>query len=218
MPGNGYQNKLAPPSAADAKVATASKSTTIFRFLSFIGPYVLIGFFALMSLFNFNFKGVIYIIGVILLLVLASAICGIYGEGAGETKFVCTIFGIENGLFEDVPFGVLVYTYTFIYLLLPMIQTSSINYPMLISLMLIGAVEVVVQSSNGCVNFLQLVITIICSIIFGFMWSAFILSVEPDLLYHTDFTSDRAVCSMPSEQKFKCKVYKNGELITTMTK
>ena len=197
-------------------------STTIFPFLSFIGPYVLIGFFALMSLFNFNFKGVIYIIGVILLLVLASTICGIYGGEENTTedasKFVCTIFGIENGLFENVPFGVLVYTYTFIYLLLPMIQTSSINYPMLISLMLIGAVEVVVQSSNGCVNFLQLVITIICSIIFGFMWSAFILSVEPDLLYHTDFTSDRAVCSMPSEQKFKCKVYKNGELITTMTK
>lgn len=195
-------------------------STTIFRFLSFIGPYVLIGFFALMSLFNFNFKGVIYIIGVILLLVLASTICGIYGGEAGgvQKNFVCTIFGIENGLFEDVPFGVLVYTYTFIYLLLPMIQTSSINYPMLISLMLIGAVEVVVQSFNGCVNFLQLVITIICSIIFGFMWSAFILYVEPDLLYHTDFTSDRAVCSMPSEQKFKCKVYKNGELITTMTK
>ena len=174
-----------------------------------------------MSLFNFNFKGVIYIIGVILLLVLASTICGIYGEEAGgvQKNFVCTIFGIENGLFKDVPFGVLVYTYTFMYLLLPMIQTSSINYPMLISLMLIGAVEVVVQSSAyGCVEIRQLLITIICSIIFGFMWSAFILSVEPDLLYHTDFTSDRAVCSMPSEQKFKCKVYKNGELITTMTK
>jgi len=175
-----------------------------------------------MSLFNFNFKGVIYIIGVILLLVLASTICVIYGGEKNTkqdaSKFVCTIFGIENGLFEDVPFGVLVYTYTFIYLLLPMIQTSSINYPMLISLMLIGAVEVVVQSSNRCVEIPQLLITIICSIIFGFMWSAFILYVEPDLLYHTDFTSDRAVCSMPSEQKFKCKVYKNGELITTMTK
>ena len=197
-----------------------TKSTTIFRFLSFIGPYVLIGFFALMSLFNFNFKGVIYIIGVILLLVLASTICGIYGEKAGgvQKNFVCTIFGIENGLFEDVPFGVLVYTYTFIYLLLPMIQTSSINYPMLISLMLIGAVEVVVQTDNKCVEFNSILITIIISIIFGFMWSAFILYVEPDLLYHTDFTSDRAVCSMPSEQKFKCKVYKNGELITTMTK
>ena len=203
---------------------------TIFPFLSFIGPYVLIGFFALMSLFNFNFKGVIYIIGVILLLVLASLGFVIFENKAGvaltsttplaeEPKLVCTIFGTTNPFFKNVPFGVLVYTYTFMYLLLPMIQTSSINYPMLISLMLIGAVEVVVQSSAyGCVEIRQLLITIICSIIFGFMWSAFILYVEPDLLYHTDFTSDRAVCSMPSEQKFKCKVYKNGELITTMTK
>ena len=198
---------------------TVSDSTTIFPFLSLIGPYVLVGFFALTSLFNFNFKGVIYIIGVILLLVLASTICGLYGGNTtSPTNHVCTIFGIKNGLLKDVPFGVLVYTYTFIYLLLPMIQTSSINYPILISLMLIGAVEVVVQTTEKCVQPLQLLITIICSIIFGFMWSAFILYVEPDLLYHTDFTSDRAVCSMPSEQKFKCKVYKNGELITTMTK
>ena len=201
---------------------------TIFPFLSLIGPYVLIGFFALMSLFNFNFKGVIYIIGVMILLLLASLVVVMLENKAGvaltstsplaEEPKLCTIFGTTNPFFKNVPFGVLVYTYTFMYLLLPMIQTSSINYPMLISLMLIGAVEVVVQTTASCVKIQLLLITIIISIIFGFMWSAFILYVEPDLLYHTDFTSDRAVCSMPSEQKFKCKVYKNGELITTMTK
>lgn len=196
-----------------------TKSTNIFPFLSFIGPYVLIGFFALMSLFNFNFKGVIYIIGVIVLLVCVGYATKDEDNSSNKTENpVCTIFGTIDPYFKNVPFGVLVYTYTFIYLLLPMIQTSSINYPMLISLMLIGAVEVVVQTYKKCVEFNSILITIIISIIFGFMWSAFILYVEPDLLYHTDFTSDRAVCSMPSEQKFKCKVYKNGELITTMTK
>ena len=34
-----------------------------------------------------------------------------------------------------------------------------------------------------------------------------------NLLYISEVNSDNEVCSMPSQQKFKCRVYKNGELV-----
>ena len=34
-----------------------------------------------------------------------------------------------------------------------------------------------------------------------------------NLLYINEVNSDNEVCSMPSQQKFKCRVYKNGELV-----
>jgi hypothetical protein len=52
----------------------------------------------------------------------------------------------------------------------------------------------------------------------GWGWVSIIGANSPSLLYHTDYISNKEVCSMPEESNFKCKVYKNGELISSMTK
>jgi hypothetical protein len=38
-----------------------------------------------------------------------------------------------------------------------------------------------------------------------------------DMLFNEDLFSDATVCSMPSNQTFKCSVYKNGEIISSST-
>ena len=60
--------------------------------------------------------------------------------------------------------------------------------------------------------------SIISAIVIGMGWVILISNIMPSMLYSTDYISDKQVCSMPSEQKFKCKVYKNGELISTVAK
>ena len=190
-----------------------------FTFLTLIGPYVLIGFFVLMSLFNFNFKGIVYIFGLIILLFVSGFLMMPLQTSESRPPVCNGFFGTPSPFIQNLPFGVLVYTYTFVYLLLPMIKTSTINYPLLMSLMLILAVDIVIQMNHlKCVNIQHVCTAIIASVIVGLIWSSFMLYSYADLVYHTDFTSDKAVCSMPSQQKFKCKVYKNGELITTMSK
>jgi hypothetical protein len=37
-------------------------------------------------------------------------------------------------------------------------------------------------------------------------------------LFFNEISSNKAVCSMPSKQTFKCAVYKNGEMIGSTTK
>ena len=226
--GGGGQGEVAaaagsatPAAAGSATTSTPEKlSGPSFAFLSLISPYVLIGFFALHSIFNTNFKGVVYIFGVMILLFISNGIFKTFGFNKQDAKTqLCTsFFGTPMFTDNSIPFGVLIYTFTFCYLLLPMIKTSSMNFPLLMTLLLILCIDIIIQKTYKCVEYIGIFVTIIIGILVGIMWSAFILYSDSELAYHVDFISDKQVCSIPSQQKFKCKVYKNGELITTMSK
>jgi len=184
-----------------------------FQFISLVGPYVLIGFFILLSLFNNNIKGFCYVFGIIIMLFFSNIV--IFSE-EGKQKPICS--GIFLGkLSNTIPLGILVYSFTFFYLIIPMIISSMMNYMILITLMLLIGVECIIQTTNECINIGGLMIGLLLGVASGIVWALIIHNLNPHLTYHTDYLSDKQVCSMPSEQKFKCKVYKNGELITTMS-
>ena len=165
-----------------------------------MGPYTILGFFVVLSIFNSNIKGIVYLIGFILL------------------YFCSSLVQIEPmSSEENMPFGTLVYGYTFSYLLFPMIQFSMMNYPLLVSMLCLMGVDVAYTSKNAF-NINKIAIAFILSILIGFFWSLIVSRMSPSMLYSTDYLSDKQVCSIPSEQTFKCKVYKNGELISTMTR
>ena len=209
-----------PKKAIKNRMNMYSMSGPSFSFLSLIGPYVLIGFFALHSIFNTNIKGFVYLFGVMILLFLSNILKFASNVNDDDNlNPICTgFFGFNSILQNNIPFGVLIYTFTFVYLLIPMIQTMTINYSLLMLILLILGVDVIIQLQHGCTNIQSLLITMIFSIFIGLVWASFIMNVSSDLAYHVDYLSNKQVCSMPSEQKFKCKVYKNGELITTMSK
>jgi hypothetical protein len=192
-------------------------STPNFHFISLIGPYTLIGFFALHSIFNTNIKGIIYVIGVLVLCMLSKLVGVTYISGDDTVK-VCNLIGPQSFFDKGVPFGTLVYTFTFMYLFIPMLIMSMMNYPLLMTLMLMIGVDTTIQLNMECTQPPMLLLSVIIAMIWGGIYSYIISLISPDMLYHTDYLSDKQVCSMPSEQKFKCKVYRNGELITTMTK
>lgn len=186
-----------------------------FYFLSLIGPYSLIGFFALHSIFNTNIKGVIYVIGVLVLSVLSQLLS--YFR-ISDNKAICNLIGPNSFFQKGVPFGTLVYSFTFMYLFIPMIMMSMMNYPLLMTLLMMIGIDTTIQLNQKCTNIPMILLTVMLAIVWGGLYAFIVNSLSPDMLYHTDYLSDKQVCSMPSQQKFKCKVYKNGELITTMTK
>ena len=145
-----------------------SMSGPSFSFLSLIGPYVLIGFFALHSIFNSNLKGFVYLFGVMILLFLSNIIKFTpYVKSDQNLKPVCTgFFGFNSILQNNVPFGVLIYTFTFVYLLIPMIQTMTINYSLLMLILLILGVDIIVQLQYSCttVSYTHLTLPTICSV------------------------------------------------------
>ena len=48
-------------------------------------------------------------------------------------------------------------------------------------------------------------------------YNMFKLSGNTSLLYYDDYTSNKVACSKPNKQTFKCSVYKNGEIIKSMS-
>lgn len=202
-------------STKSEKITTVLSSTHIsmnFQFLSLVGPYILIGFFILLSLFNNNMKGFCYVFGIIVMLFISN----VATFTDGKSNAVCNGF-FKGSLMNHVPLGILVYSFTFFYLIVPMIISSMMNYMILITLMLLIGVECIIQTTNQCINIGGLMVGLLIGVGSGIVWALIIHNLNTHLTYHTDYLSDKQVCSMPSEQKFKCKVYKHGELITTMS-
>ena len=50
--------------------------------------------------------------------------------------------------------------------------------------------------------------------IIGFAWFSIVLTSNPKMLFFA-VDGGKPICSRPSKQTFKCKVYKNGEVIHT---
>ena len=113
-----------------------------FGFLSLIGPYVMTGYFLLSSLFNNNAKGFIYLAGVVIMM----AFTNFYGHGDYSGKQECLVFFNSSiSLSNKLPIGVLVYTFTFFYLLIPMIKTTMINFSILTILLMLIGVDSMIQ-------------------------------------------------------------------------
>ena len=183
-------------------------------FFSLISPYVLLGFFLLLSLFNTNIKGIVFLIGVIIMIFFSSFVSK---NMRGHESSVCNVFGGIGFLGKALPLSLLVYGFTFMYLLFPMVQNRMMNYPVLFSLLLLISSDISIKLKLECVNMKGIFVALSIATVSGIAWYILIQNIAPYLLYHVDYISDKQVCSMPSQQHFKCNVYKNGELISTMT-
>lgn len=206
-------------SQANAPLSNSSSkdnpfSSPNFHFLALISPYILIGFFVLNTIFNQNIKGIVYVIGIIVLYVISNMISFVIPIEKNEE--ICNLIGRPESIINPY-FGTMVYGYTFSYLFVPMLYSSFINYSMLLSLMLILVVDVVIKKNINCLKIPYFMVFLSCSLIIGSLYAVTIHAIDSKLLYHEDYTSNKQVCSIPSEQKFKCNVYKNGELITETT-
>lgn len=195
-----------------SKTVVPTPSSTLY-FVSVVAPSVLIGFFVLLSIFNQNLKGLAYLVGICVLFTFTNTFSSMFSafkENKGSE--MCG----NHGLFSSGGFsyGTLIYVFSFFYLLLPMMINGIINIPLLLSLILIAIVDGVVNIRHGCTTASFIVFSAILSLSIGTLWSLLIYNIKPDLAYHTDYiTNNKLACSLPSKQKFKCVVKKNGEII-----
>lgn len=186
-------------------------------YVSVVAPSVLIGFFVILSIFNQNLKGLAYLVGICVLFTTMKTInnmLSLTSNDNAERQSACRSYGLFGGTSGGLSYGVLIYVYTFFYLLLPMIINGIVNLYILFSLALITITDIVINNTYKCLTLSNVVISIILGSLIGVFWSLLIYSIKPELTYHTDYiTSNKLACSMPSKQNFKCVVKKNGEII-----
>lgn len=206
-----------------------------------LAPFVLVCFFSLSSIFNQDFKGLVYLIGLIVscvgsmmsasLVDMIDSQLLIRPEGSPE---ICNLFTINGAEMSRLPLGQTIFGYTFAYLLYSMIMNSTLpedmrksawyyravsyslvyqNVPTILFFSLLIIFDFAWNIQYTCYKWHQLLISLLMGGIFGFAWGVIIESTKTDSLKYFNGYNNKEICSKPSKQTFRCKVYKNGVVV-----
>ena len=192
----------------------------IVQLFSYISP-LLLGFFMLMSsFFNGNIKGLVYLGGVLIASAIGLMMRSIIGSKTDiRASPACNLFEMPFGynMFNSPSLHSLFIAFTMAYLFMPMITNKMMNYPVLISLIVLFFIDAFTKTQGKCTTGLGIFIGGLMGIILGIAyWALFHYSGMKNVLYFEKEGSNNVICNRPSRQTFKCKVYKGGKLIGTL--
>jgi hypothetical protein len=193
--------------------------TNIFQFGAFISPFLLGFFLILSSIFNQDLKGFVYLAGVLLSSVINILLKNIIRSPmASDAEPICSLVKME--IFSDQNFNSpnissSFLAFTIAYLLLPMFYNNQMNYIVLVFLIVLFVLDTMTKLANKCTDIMGVSVGALVGFIMGAIWfSMFLSGGQGKLLYFNQEVSNNVVCSKPSNQTFKCSVYKGGQLIS----
>lgn len=125
---------------------------------------------------------------------------------------------------QDVTYSTYILTFTMMYFIMPMIMVSkqnninAINYGVLAFFIAYIALDLFIKNSLECIPgfFSTIVIgNVLSGLFLGGVIAGLIMygSNLKSYLYINEVNTNKEVCTMPSKQQFKCRVFKDGTLI-----
>jgi hypothetical protein len=183
-------------------------------FISFYSPIILAIVMVSLSFFFQNFKGFIFLGFLIGLSVLRNFIYMMGGSTSTQSdRTVCT--SVQYSKYGNATFSAFVFAFTIMYLSLPMFINNSVNYWIFIGLIIYFFLDIFIKLFKGCIIKAG---ELFLNVVTGLVSSAAIVMLmysggSSKYLFFNETQSNKDVCTMPSNQTFKCNVYKNGELI-----
>lgn len=184
---------------------------------SSLSPLLVSFLLVMISLFNQNVKGLIYLSGVL----ITSLLNLIVGFTLNKIKYsdaapICDFIGIPYLTNFNVPSSsTMFHAFTLAYLLSPMYDNGQPNVLLVTVLLSFILIDCVSKVKNRCTNKMGVSIGAVLGALMGYSWYAiFKFTGNESLLYYNELQSNNVQCSRPSKQTFKCTVYKNGEVIS----
>ena len=187
-----------------------------------LAPTFLIIFIILASAFNGTIQnGLIYFSGIIIISFIAFLISKMMDNynfiESKSANLTCNMLAMgQKWTIPNLDSSVL--AFSFIYLLSPMLTNNQMNIEVLVTIGVLFAANILFQLKNNCLGnnaFMAAILGLILGGIGGFLWFLMILFTKKDLLFFNELLSNNVVCNRPSRQKFRCNVYKNGQLISS---
>lgn len=132
-----------------------------------------------------------------------------------QQAYSCDLINIPYATQYNSPaFSSVFISFSMIYLILPMIYNNTINYGVLIFFLSIFCIDAYSKIMKRCTQPSGALFGLVIGSICGIIWYTLIDAAGfQNLLYFDELKSNKTICSRPSQQNFKCKVYKNGEVI-----
>jgi hypothetical protein len=197
-------------------------NTEFIDVLVYYSPVILSFCVLIISVFYQTYKGV-FLFGFVaifglLRLIFINSLTSLFNPTTSSINKNCSSFSSLQKYKTD---GFIVFFVTFVtgYILAPIFIYKKYNNISVILFLGIYMLGVIIKNvTDGCSD----LSTTLTNMIYGVGSVAasifFLMSVGmSNMLFNEDLFSDATVCSMPSNQTFKCSVYKNGEVISSST-
>ena len=183
-------------------------------FLSFYSPVIISVCMIALSFVYQNIKGFVffgYLLGVCVIRSFVYFISGASLTPKDDT--ICQ--SVQFSPYGNSTFSTFVFAFTITYLAIPMFTNKNVNWWVFIGLIIYFFLDITLKIFKKCI---VKVSDLIINLLIGFTLAAAIISAmyaggSSAYLFYNSTVSDNEQCSMPSNQTFKCSVYKNGMLI-----
>jgi hypothetical protein len=201
-------------------MAMTLSASNVFQFLSFISPFLLAFTFILIGFMNSEpLKTLIYLGSLSLTMFLVVGLLKFSADRPSKRAIMSPLCGVWNLLddsYKRPSMSTYFITFTLFYTFVPMLISSSFNYFLFSFILLVLASDSVSKFMNECINIKGWMIALVTGALFGSLVSFGINHLDPNLLFFGDYKTNNVMCSKPSNKKFVCSVYKNGQLIKNL--
>ena len=191
--------------------------SNMLQFFAAISPLLLTFFLVMISIFNSDIKGLVYLGGI-----LIASLINLFVLNTLKVKSQtlippsCNLIEFPFNLNEYVSpaFNSMFISFTLAYLVMPMKYISGINYPVLMFITGLLVLDGATKIMGGCTTFGGVALGTLIGFVLGLIYFILLYSTDhKDLLFFNAEPSNNIICSRPKKQQFKCVVYKNGEVL-----
>ena len=175
-----------------------------------MSPFFIVSYFTLSSIFNADFRGFVYLVG----LVIACVICIIVGKVLPspmmgkdpETIMKCSALTLgKTEPLSNLPLSQTVFGYTLAYLsyFVATNNLTSNNIPMFVVMSLIIVADLFWNISNSCADMKYLGLSLLIGGGFGAAWASFIEINAPSVAYFSGTNNN--TCTQPTKGMYRCR-------------
>ena len=190
-----------------------------------LAPFIIVSYFGLQSIFNQDLKGVVFLVGLLIVSVITIIIGNILpmqntdkGTLSTYAKAICNQLTIgSDGPVSKLPLSQTVFGYTLAYLsyFISINNLQSQNIPTFIIFPLLIVADIIWNMKNGCSTGIMLITSLILGGIFGTLWGMIIESTQMTGLAYFSGISNKDVCNRPTKSLYRCRaVNKNNSAIS----
>lgn len=186
----------------------------VMKGISDVSPIIITGFMFMNTAFNYDLKAFIWIGPLFLWLALMRLLQSTLIKDNLITNPECSHIW---GRYKSPSLSSFFIMYTFAYIATPMPINDDWNYAAILMFLILFGLDAVVRLNYQCTTRIGIAIGGVSGLIIGVL-TYFILSWAGlgKFLYYTTGDTNNVYCSKPKEQQFKCHVYKNGNIISTI--
>ena len=183
-------------------------------FLTFFSPIILAVSITSLSFIFQNFKGLIYLGFLLAVCIVRNYIYMLSGsQPIVNDRTICN--SVQYSKYGNPTFSAFVFTFTIMYLSMPMFSNGAANLWVFVSLVAYACVDIFIKVYKNCIPKMS---DLFLNVLMGLVSGAAIVSLmyiggSGKYLFFNEVSSNKDICYQPKEQTFKCNLFKNGEMV-----